>query len=384
MRYAYMFALAAAAGSAATASAQSRITVESRARAAAPVVNARSWTFGEPEHRAALGVGTGYSGTLRDTLGLLINSITRGSPAEKAGLEEGNRIASINNVSLRINAADVEDSETSAGIQRRLMRELVKAKPGDEIELKVYADGRTRTVKIRTADSDELFGRDNDVRTTSSTDRENRPALGVSLGSTGSRRDTLGVLIMSVYDSTPAAKAGLEEGNRIAAINGVNLRVAHEDAGDRSMSSIKLQRLQREVSQLKVGDNVTLKVYSNGQFRDVTMKVGRTGDLPRNATGFSFFGSGDSFNVMSLPRMAPMPAMPNMTRTYRYDMDHELRSNLEDARIRLNDLGPQLERIGPEIRMQLDRIRPDVERAMERVRVDVPRALARVRMQQTV
>ena len=41
-----------------------------------------------------LGVSTGSSGK-RDTLGLFIESITEGSPADKAGLEEGNRIASI-------------------------------------------------------------------------------------------------------------------------------------------------------------------------------------------------------------------------------------------------------------------------------------------------
>src|SRR3954468_17625755 len=50
--------------------------------------------------RAALGVVTSSTGTPRDTLGLMITSISRGGPAEKAGLEEGNRIAAINGVSL--------------------------------------------------------------------------------------------------------------------------------------------------------------------------------------------------------------------------------------------------------------------------------------------
>jgi len=56
----------------------------------------------------------------------------------------------------------------------------------------------------------------------------------------------LGVLVIGVTDSTPAARAGLEEGNRIAAINGVNLRVAREDAGDRWVGSARAERLQRE------------------------------------------------------------------------------------------------------------------------------------------
>ncbi|MDP9121754.1 MAG: PDZ domain-containing protein, partial [Acidobacteriota bacterium] len=66
---------------------------------------------GEPDHRAALGIAPMSTGTLRDTLGLLISSVTKGSPADKAGLEEGNRIAAINGINLRANAADIEDGE---------------------------------------------------------------------------------------------------------------------------------------------------------------------------------------------------------------------------------------------------------------------------------
>jgi len=143
------------------------------------------------------------------------------------------------------------------------------------------------------------------VRRFSRSDFEDRPALGIGLGSTGSRRDTLGVLVMSVVDSSPAARAGLEEGNRIAAINGVNLRVAHEDADDPGVGGAKAERLHREVSQLKVGDNVTLRVYASGQWRDVTMKVVRAGDLPRSRRSMYF---GD----MMMPPMPAMPAMPSM------------------------------------------------------------------------
>ena len=270
----------------------------------------RAFSFNtEPAHRAALGVGTTTSGTLRDTLGILITSITKGSPAEKAGLEEGNRISAINGVNLRANAADVEDGDMSSALTRRLTRELSKSKPGDDVELRVYRDGRMQTMKIKTADSDVLFNREDGIVRVTKEDRENRPALGISVGSTGSRRDTLGVLVMGVADSTPAARAGLEEGNRIAAINGVSLKLAREDAGDRSLSAIKAQRLQREISKLKPGENVTLSVYSNGRFRDVTMKVARAGDLPHSAGGFTIIG-GDGWAPFAA--MAPMPAMPAM------------------------------------------------------------------------
>ena len=311
----------------------------------------------QDDHRAALGVGTTATGTLRDTLGIMITSITKDSPAERAGLEEGNRLAAINGVSLRANAADVEDAELSGALTRRLTRELAKVKPGEEVELRVYRDGRTQSMRVKTADSDSLFRR-RDVFRTTRTDWEDRPALGFSIGSTGSRRDTLGVLVMAVSDSTPAARAGLEEGNRIAAINGVNVRVAPEDAGDRYLSSAKAQRLQREISQLKVGSDVTLRVYSNGQFRDVTMKVARAGDLPRSSRTMIFGGM-----IPPIPPMPPLPAM--MPRVRAFPME---RLHLE--------LGPQIEQGLHEAGMQLENIRPELDRVLR----DLPDALMNIQL----
>lgn len=352
MRISHLLALAAVAGTAtSSATAQdSRASAEIRARASAPSVYRIDRWDDAPANRAAIGIGTGTSGTLRDTLGILITSITRDSPAEKAGLEEGNRIASINGVNLRVAAVDVEDGEMSGAVTRRLTRELAKSKPGDEVTLNVYRDGRFSNVKIKTASSDDLFPRTESVRATAA-DRENRPALGFNIGSTGGRRDTLGVLIMGVADSSPAAKAGLEEGNRIAAINGVNLRVSREDAGDRYLGSTKATRLQREISQLKVGENVTLKVYSNGQFRDVTLKVARAGDLPRSS-GFTYF-SGEGFGGM-MPPMPPMPAMPRGG-LYMRDMPE-----LDGLRTRIESIRPQLERLrteAPRVRVQMQNMR---------------------------
>ena len=329
---------------------------------------ARVFRFGEnedPEHRAALGVGTASTGTLRDTLGVLVTSVTRGSPAERAGIEEGNRIAAINGVSLRVNAADVEDGEMTSALTRRLTRELAKAKPGDEVELRLYRDGRTSALKVKTADSDSLFRRRAIFRTTRS-EQDERPALGFGLGSSGSRRDTLGVLVMSVSDSSPAARAGLEEGNRIAAINGVNLRVSREDAEDRYVGQAKAQRLQRAVAALTPGDNVNLRVSANGQFRDVTMKVARAGDLPRRR-GIFYMGDGMSGGEFMAPMspmspMGPMPRMPAMPRMPRMDGMHvelgpELRAQLNNVRSQVQLMRPQLERLRMELPMMLERVR---------------------------
>jgi hypothetical protein len=315
--------------------------------------------------RAALGINTSSTGTLRDTLGLLVSSVVRGGPAEKAGLEEGNRIASINGVNLRSTKVDLEDYENAGTLNRRLVRELEKVKPGAEVDLRVYRGGRTEALKVRTVSSDSLFPA-RMVRRFSRSDFEDRPALGIGLGSTGSRRDTLGVLVMSVVDSSPAARAGLEEGNRIAAINGVNLRVAHEDADDPGVGGAKAERLHREVSQLKVGDNVTLRVYASGQWRDVTMKVVRAGDLPRSRRSM-YFGDMMMPPMPAMPAMPSMPAVPPMPpsgRTFRaapieFELGPEIREQLEGVRVKLDEMRPEIERVRGELPRLMEKI-PDV------------------------
>jgi hypothetical protein len=353
-----MLALTAPAG------AQARTNTEPRAEIAGP--RGRSFVFETDDTpRAALGVNTSSTGTRRDTLGLLITSIVRGGPAEKAGLEEGNRIAAINGVSLRANVADIDDYESAGTLSRRLVRELEKAKPGDEVNLRIYREGRTQDVRVRTVSSDSLFKRATTFRRVSRDEMDERPALGIGLGSSGSRRDTLGVLVMSVQDSSPAARAGLEEGNRIAMINGVNLRVAHEDADDPSIGRTKAQRLMREVSQLKPGDNVTMRVYANGQYREVTMKVARAGDLPHSRG--MYFGGWDFPPMTPMPAMPAMPSMPRPFRALesfgpvRMEVRPEVGESLQRVRARLDALRPTLERL----RTEAPRVRVEFGRGME-------------------
>jgi S1-C subfamily serine protease len=307
--------------------------------AAQPEPDTRIYRFGSFDNpRAVLGINTGGSGSARDTLGLLITSITVNGPAERAGLEEGNRIQAINNVNLRLSAADAGDREMSHLMTRRLTRELSRVKPGDEVELRVYGGGRTRTVRVRTADSDSLYRRERRSRS----ERDDRPTLGISLSSTGSARDTLGVLVIGVNDSGPAARAGIIEGHRIAEINAVNLRTSREDIGDDWIANTRVQRLMREIRRLEPGAEVTLRVWQDGQFRTVRVRAVRASDLPRRRGGF--FMSGDHIGGDHMGIIPPLPPL---------DFD----------------------RIGPEVRYKLERALEGAGRVIEGVGRGVGRAL---------
>lgn len=265
--------------------------------------------------RSMIGVSTSSTGP-RDTLGLLVTSVTPNGPAEKAGIVEGNRIAAINGVNLRLAAADAGQDDMEGITARRLSRELAKIDPGTDVELRIYADGQSKTVKLKPVASDSLMP----VRMRMNS-RDDRAVLGLELNSSGSRRDTLGVLIGAVREDGPAEKAGLIEGDRIAAVNGTDLRVRHDDAGDNWVSGAMVSRFQRVMRAAKPGDNVELRVWSGGQSKTVQVTAAKASELYKDQMNHMRIGGprmwGAERGMMpagDAPEgvMAPMPPMPPM------------------------------------------------------------------------
>ncbi len=78
-----------------------------------------------------------------DIEGILVTEIYDDSPAEKAGLEEGDIVVSING---------------EKGKDLSHFVELVKSKaPGTEVEIKIYRGGKTKTVKATLAEREDTF-----------------------------------------------------------------------------------------------------------------------------------------------------------------------------------------------------------------------------------
>lgn len=109
-----------------------------------------------------------------------------------------------------------------------------------------------------------------------------RAILGLELRPTGTKRDTLGVFVEGVIPKGPAENAGIFEGDRIASINGVDLRVTGADVDDPYTNGLAAHKLRREVQKLTPGSRVTLRVYSGGRIRDVPVTAGRASDFPHD------------------------------------------------------------------------------------------------------
>jgi membrane-associated protease RseP (regulator of RpoE activity) len=187
--------------------------------------------------------------------------------------------------------------------------QAVKAKPDSTCTK--YSDGRVECRIYRgrflgdSAFPDRIFLRMDSAMA-------KRAALGIELRATGTRRDTLGVFVEGVTPKGPAESAGIIEGDRIAAINGVDLRTPAADIDDSFSSEVASHRLTREVQKLTPGSRVTLRVYSGGRFRDVQVVAGKASDVMRFGNHFRMgLPGGDGMMEFDGPgrMMIPGPEM---------------------------------------------------------------------------
>jgi serine protease Do len=251
------------------------------------------------DDRPMIGVTTAAESERADTLGLRITDVTEDSPAAKAGLKVGDRIQSVNGVDLRADRADAGEEDYSGVLNRRLQREVLRTKEGEAIELRVLSGSQTRTVRVTPVPAQELAGGElsrlgfgSGAEGTMYRRLADRAVLGLSVTSTGTIRDTAGVFVQAVTKDGPAEKAGVYEGDRIAAINGVNLKVSADDAEEGSVAATRTERLARELAKLKVGDAAELTVVSGGRSRTVRITTVRASELPEGEAATFDFGGG--------------------------------------------------------------------------------------------
>ena len=137
-----------------------------------------------------------------------------------------------------------------------------------------------------------------------------RAVLGLELRPTGSKRDTLGVFVENVVPRGPAESAGIVEGDRIASINGVDLRTSGADLEDPYTNALAAHRLSREVQKLTPGSKVNLRVWSGGRYREVQVTAGKATDFMHNQMGFGMDHDGAMMLRMHGPGGMMMPMGP--------------------------------------------------------------------------
>ena len=190
--------------------------------------------------------------------GAIVRRVDRDSPAEKAGIKEGDVVLEFN-------------KEPVMGVQQ--LTRLVRETPvGRTVDVKVRRDNKDETVKVTSERSSGRFGNFNfnfngpDVRF--DVDRIMRDVPRVRVNTTivqagihveqmtDQLRDFFGgsngVLVAAVDSGSAAEKAGLKAGDVITAIDGRTIRTSNEFSREMRASSKPVLKVMRDKKEREI------------------------------------------------------------------------------------------------------------------------------------
>jgi serine protease Do len=171
--------------------------------------------------------------------GVLVQEITPGGPAEKAGLKPGDIITTIDGRSIK----DGDD----------LVNEIASRRPGSSIRLGLLREGKPTDATVTIGDRDLVFAENGKQAAEEGTNEKGDPGetkLGIVVRevtpATAAKLHTTGVVIQSVRSGSFADLQGLEPGLVI-------IRINKQPTGTK-------EEFDAVVSKLKTGDDVVFEV----------------------------------------------------------------------------------------------------------------------------
>lgn len=282
--------------------------------------------------------------------GVLINEIIDDSPADKAGLQEGD-------VFLVFNGKTIDS-------HKALTKAVRKTSPGDKIMVKVLRNGKTKNLDIVVGereksetmvwfDSDDdnfSFNFDEDIHVVMDDfDFEfnlDRGFLGVHLDDLNEQlgeyfevEDGKGALVTKVTEDSSAEKAGLKAGDVIVSIGGTGIDSADD--------------LHDAMADTKPEEKVTVGVMRKGKSREFDVTLGEMSDSGLDQ--IKMFTGQNNFSVHApkmLMKHIQHPKTPNVpNQVHRMQIIEELKSgDLEDVRNELEELRNELKELRKSIK----------------------------------
>jgi serine protease Do len=184
---------------------------------------------------------------MKKATGALVDSVTKGGPADDAGIKPGDVITSVG-------------SEPIDGSQD-LVRTIANSKPGDTADIKLARAGDEKSVSVKLG---QRPSPKDETATSSTKGQESNPTpdkLGIEVtpydGSGANGPDVPGLIVAAVAPDGAAAEGGIKPGDLITSANGKPIRNATDlrDAWRSAQSSHK---------------PVLLRVFRDGNYGFVT------------------------------------------------------------------------------------------------------------------
>ena len=191
--------------------------------------------------------------------GVLVSDVMDDSPAEEAGLRDGDVIIEFDGKKVRS--------------PRDLKRLVLRADGGDEVAVKIVRGNKKKTLHITVGEEPESGSFTLDLPEDLSGFTGGllsffNPARRLGVRVTDLNKDLggyfdvgewEGVLVLDVEDDSPAAQGGVKPGDVIVELNGEKIR--------------SVDQLKDEVGDLEDDENVDLKVIRRGKGKKLSVKI---------------------------------------------------------------------------------------------------------------
>lgn len=264
--------------------------------------------------------------------GALVAEVTRKSPAEEAGVQEGDVI-------VQFGTRQVTDTYD-------LQRAVSKSDPGSKVSMVIVRKGdkKTLTVTVGKAPRPSTFafstprGSHIEILRRGGMQGLRLRELNEQLAEYFGAPEKKGVLVEEVEKESPASKAGLKAGDVLVQV------------GKKKVDEIR--DVSRILGAYDEGEKVEIEVLRKGSRQTLSLEVGEE----EGGSGYEWFSHPRPLREFHMNHMPDIDI-----RIPRIEVDR-MRPDLDELRFRLEDLREDLRNDGREIRQKIEReIKPRIK-----------------------
>jgi serine protease Do len=215
--------------------------------------------------------------SLTDSKGFLVTDVNANGPADKAGIQGGDRIAQINGTDREINLG----GDIIIGIDKKAVRNIddmlayleLEKRVGENVTIKLIRSGepleKILTLEKR-PDSESISQMGNKQLSLGVTGIDVNPTIAKAMNLTNSK----GFLVTSVTSNGPADKAGIQGGFKVETINNTQYTLGGDVITGVDNDTINtVQDIKNYIDTKNEGDIVKLKVIRDGEIKNINVKL---------------------------------------------------------------------------------------------------------------
>jgi serine protease Do len=249
-----------------------------------------------------------HASGLEEARGFLVTDVTANSPADKSGIRGGYKISDIHGKQIPLGGDVIQaiDNKTIRKIEDMLTYLEREKNVGDAINLTIFRDGKPAEINLTLAARPDSGQQ--------ALQKEQRPSLGISgtnITPGIARAMNLtqirdGFLVLDIIAGGPADKAGIRGGDKIASINGTEIRLGGDVITKIDNQTVrKLDDMLDYLRTKEVGDVAHLQVLRDGKITNLSITLGTNQGL-----------SNPTEQLLPPPdsnlQPSPSPDLPNM------------------------------------------------------------------------